>query len=150
MAKMEGGVAKTHCRNPRKKRGQSPQPPESLPTQEAWEVFPRMKTLESKKSFAREGGGRSLPFVEALIQEIRVQNKLLALLIASIVYRNNEEELWRVDREARELTDQEDVFVPLCPVCTVPVKQQFASERLFCPKCGREFTLKEVEPDEQN
>ena len=36
---------------------------------------------------------------------------------------------------------------PLCPECNSPLSAKFASERLVCLRCGREFELKEVSKD---
>jgi len=36
---------------------------------------------------------------------------------------------------------------PICPRCCSPLSAKFASERLVCLRCGREFELKEVSKD---
>jgi hypothetical protein len=39
---------------------------------------------------------------------------------------------------------------PTCPYCHSPLSGKFASDRLICLQCGREFNLKEVKSDAIN
>ncbi|MCD6198941.1 MAG: hypothetical protein J7K15_10285 [Deltaproteobacteria bacterium] len=37
-------------------------------------------------------------------------------------------------------------YGPRCPHCEGPLSQKFASARLVCLRCGREYELREVKP----
>ena len=66
-----------------------------------WERVPRMKALESKKSFGK------LPLEEAspLIRELQTLNKLLCILIELLAY-DNPTEAYKLASEARNLVKQ--------------------------------------------